>query len=294
MWSNLIILHSESKDRDAFVFEDCFYWKTCMRTIYISDVRVFDSSALVPASGYDVYFGYEAYKLLLKVVSGIKSRLLGETEISSQFKEIFSNLNLPKNSLGEYLRNLRDQIIEDSRKIRSKYLVGLGDQSYGGMANKYLGNVKTVAIVGTGNLSHKMIPWLKENKRRVLLVGRNLEKLEMFQSKFGVEILSLENYIPQEEAIVIAAPVRVESFFADVKSEMKLIDFREDNFNESFSANIEYKSFSAMLGSLQEQEERNANLRSKLESVVNDLSEERENSSQNFFYGWEDIPCYAV
>ncbi len=294
MWSNLIILHSESKDRDAFVFEDCFHWKTCMRTIYISDVRVFDSSALVLSSGYDVYFGYEAYKLLLKVVSGIKSRLLGETEISSQFKEVFSNLNLPKNSLGEYLRNLRDQIIEDSRKIRSKYLVGLGDQSYGGMANKYLGNVKSVAIIGTGNLSHKMIPWLKQNQRRVLLVGRNLEKLEMFQSKFGVEIRSLENYIPEEEAIVIAAPVRLESFFKGSDSRIKLIDFREDNFNESFSANIQYKSFSAMLGSLQEQEERNANLRSKLESVVNDLSEVRENSSQNFFYGWEDIPCYAV
>lgn len=293
MWSNLVIAHSEHPNRDLENYSELFFWKTCMRTLYIGDVRIFDLSKFRNSPYFQIYIGYEAYQLLLKIVSGVKSKLLGETEISSQFKENFQNSKLPKNSFGEYLMKLRDQIIEDSRKIRSNYLRGLGNQSYGGIADKYLKPKSNISILGTGNLTRKMIPWLLEKNRNVTVYGRNIEKLKEIEKEFSVSTNSIENYSPKDsESVLVAAPIPVKSYFENKNINHQIIDFREQNFNENFSDKVEYISFAFILNELNVQEERNKLLRSKLDIFIKELSDERENSSTNFFYGWEDIPCF--
>ncbi len=293
MWSNLFIAHSEHKDRDSENYSDLFFWKTCMRSMYIGDVRILDLNQFKKSEHYQFFVGYEAYQLLLKIVSGVKSKLLGETEISSQFKENFQNAKLPKNSIGEYLMKLRDQIIEDSRKIRSNYLRGLGDQSYGGIANKYLKPESNISILGTGNLTRKIIPWLLEKKRNVTVFGRDIEKLNELQKEFSVNTELISVFSPKEnESLVVSAPVPIKNFFDNKNISHQIIDFRENNFEENFSENINYISFASILSALNVQEERNKLLREKLEIVIKEISDERENQSINFFYGWEDIPCY--
>lgn len=293
MWSNLLILHSNDKNRDRESFSGLLHWKTCMRTLYIGDVRIFDISQAQISRHYDAYVGYEAYKLLLEIVSGIRSRLLGETEILAQFKEILKNESLPKHSLGDYLKKLRDQIIEDSRKIRSGHLRFLGDQSYGGLANRYLKNTKEVVLFGTGNLAVKVLPWLLEKNRKVTVIGRNLEKLKEIAVKYPVQIKTLDAFTPNDEAIVIAAPISLKEIIPSIKENTMVVDFREDDKGDNFGNSLNYISFESMLNSLKAQEERNNELRKTLEVVVSELATERENESQNFIYGWEDIPCVA-
>ena len=293
MWSNLLILHSNDKNRDRESFSGLLHWKTCMRTLYIGDARIFDISQAKFSLNYQIYIGYDAYKLLLEIVSGIRSRLLGETEILAQFKEIMKNESLPKHSLGDYLRKLRDQIIEDSRKIRSGHLRHLGDQSYGGLANRYLKSTKEVVLFGTGNLAIKVLPWLLEKNRQVTVVGRNLEKLKEIAAKYPVQIQTLDAFSPNDEAIVIAAPISLKEIIPSLKENTMIVDFREDDKGDNFSNALNYISFESMLNSLKAQEERNKELRKKLEVVVSEIAEERENESQNFIYGWEDIPCLA-
>jgi glutamyl-tRNA reductase len=293
MWSNLLILHSNDKDRDKEGFSGLAHWKTCMRTLYIGDVRIFDVSQARFSPYYKVYVGYDAYKLLLEIVSGIRSRLLGETEVLAQFKEIMKNETLPKNSLGDYLKKLRDQIIEDSRKIRSGHLRFLGDQSYGGLANRYLKSAPEVFLLGTGNLAVKVLPWLLEKNRTVTVVGRNIEKLQEISGKYPVQTQRLESYTPGEHAIVIAAPMAVKDMIPDIKENTIVVDFREDDKKDQFPDSINYISFESMLNSLKAQEERNKELKKKLEIVVSEITAERENESQNFLYGWEDIPCLS-
>ncbi|HMV42315.1 MAG TPA: NAD(P)-binding domain-containing protein [Leptospiraceae bacterium] len=264
-----------------------------MRTLYIGDIRIFDLSQAQFSRHYEAYVGYEAYKLLLEIVSGIRSRLLGETEILAQFKETLKNEALPEHSLGDYLKKLRDQIIEDSRKIRSGHLRFLGDQSYGGLANRYLKNTKEVTLFGTGNLAVKVLPWLLEKNRKVKVVGRNLEKLKDIASKFPVQIQTLDEYKVADEAIVIAAPISMKEWIPSFSEDKIIIDFREDDKKDDFSKNKNYISFEFMLNSLKAQEERNAELRKKLDVVIQELAAERENESINFIYGWEDIPCLS-
>lgn len=293
MWSNLLILHSNDKNRDKESFSGLVHWKTCMRTLYIGDVRIFDISLTQFSQHYQTYVGYEAYKLLLEIVSGIRSRLLGETEILAQFKEVLKNESLPQNSLGDYLKKLRDQIIEDSRKIRSGHLRFLGDQSYGGLANRYLKSSEEVVLIGTGNLAIKVLPWLLGKNRKVTVVGRNPEKLQEIANKYPVQIESLDTFIPTTQAVVIAAPISVQHMIPSLRKDTIVVDFREDDKKDQFPNSLGYISFETMLNSLKAQEERNKELRKKLEVVVSELAEERENESQNFIYGWEDIPCLS-
>ena len=177
---------------------------------------------------------------------------------------------------------MRDQIIEDSRKIRSGHLRFLGDQSYGGLANRYLKSSEEVVLIGTGNLAIKVLPWLLGKNRKVTVVGRNPEKLQEIANKYPVDTESLDTFIPTTQAVVIAAPISVQHMIPSLRKDTIVVDFREDDKKDQFPNSLGYISFETMLNSLKAQEERNKELRKKLEVVVSELAEERENESQNF------------
>lgn len=289
MWSNLILLHSTSKDRDKYQFEGFVEWKTCMRSIYIGDERI------LPKRGYadtpfEVYFGYNAYKFLLEVVSGLHSKLFGETEVMRQFRENFKNEVLPKSSFGEYLRKLRDEIIEDSRKLRSGYLRNLGDQSYGGLAHRFLGKVRKVTVLGTGQLAEQILPWLLENGREVAVAGRNWERLNLLQTRFPITTYGLENF-SVEDSLVICAPVSVQNLIKTWKPGTIIVDFREKTEGDVFPETCKYYSFEYILELLKENEARNKKLKENLEIIVSKIVEDREFVSSNNIFCWEDISC---
>ena len=289
MWSNLILLHLDSKDREGYSFEGFVEWKTCMRTIFLGDERIV--APVWIGSPFQVYKGYAAYKMLLEVVSGLHSRLFGETEVMRQFREAFRNEVLPKNSFGEYLMKLRDEIIEDSRKLRSGYLRNLGDQSYGGLAHRLLGKTRTVTIIGTGQLAEQILAWVLENGREVEVIGRNLDRLNYLKTRFPVETSHLENFHQIKEAVILCAPVSANSIVKDWKKGTLIIDFREKDEGDVFPKDCTYYSFEYILNSLKKNEERNKKLKEKLEIIVSKIVEDREYVSSNTIYCWEDIPC---
>jgi len=296
MWSNLIVLHSESRARDEEHFDGLFHWKTCMRTVYVGDSRIFDLSEFhAKETVYQKFEGFEAYKLLLKIISGLKSRLLGETEVMGQFREVFKNEALPVSPLGDYLQKLRDRLIEDSKKLRTNYLRNLGDQSYGGLAYRYLKGRKKVTLVGTGQLAEKLLPWiLKEKRETVRITGRNLERLTELAQKFNLVPVALDEFHPDGDAIVVAAPVSLLPWQDDILAGSMVVDFREDPFTDSFAHGVRFVPFEEMLQSLKENERKNEILRAKLDKVVDKLVNDREQENlHNNIFGWEDIPCLA-
>ena len=291
MWSNLVVLHSDKKNRENLVYENLLGWKTCMRTVYIGDSRLLPCN-FSAGTMYERYDGYVAYSMLLKIISGLLSRLLGETEVLFQFKEQFKNENLPNTSIGQYMKTLRDELIEDTRKVRSQYLTNLGDQSYGGIAYRYLKGSKAISLVGSGQLAVQMIPWLLKTGAKVNVVGRNIAALAEIQKSFPVTVTSIDAYSPNKEDIVLAAPVSVQGWVPQITG--SVIDFRENNEGDNFSSQCTYVSFESILNSLKENYDRNALLRKQLEGVIEKMASERElNSKINIVYCWEDIACVA-
>lgn len=293
MWSNLVVFHSELKERHLVEPEGLFAWKTCMRSVFVGDIRLMDIHLENQYGPYTIHYGYSAFQLLLEITSGIRSKLFGETEVFRQFKETFHNENLPKTAFGEYLQKLRDELIEDTRKIRSQYLIGLGDQSYGGLARRFLENSRKITLLGTGQLAEQILPYIADSGREVLIVGRNHNRLQELSRKFSVKTTELVNKIPVQDAFIISAPVKVAHLLDSSTRNPKIIDFRENDEGDQFSNFPSYYSFSYILETLQKNEKKNQKLKRQLEIIVSKIVEEREYVSSNNIFCWEDIPCIA-
>ncbi|XDD52259.1 glutamyl-tRNA reductase [Leptospira sp. WS92.C1] len=290
MWSTLRIYHSTQKERETMEIPGSYSWMTCMRTIWIADTRIHHepSKHSIPLESYS---GYEGYRFLLEVISGLHSRLLGETEVLAQFREKFKNPVLPSSAFGEYLAKLRDSLIQDSRSIRSRYLQNIGEQSYGGLANKYLKDSTHITLLGTGQLAEKILPWLKN--REVTLVGRNETRLSKLADDFTVRIQLLSDWKPDDSAIVIAAPMELSSHLQNFIPKTIVVDFREIVLEKKWPDEVSYISFAAMLDSLRETEEKAIQIRERVQPALDELVEERELEAQQFIFGWEDLTCPA-
>ncbi|EQA46254.1 hypothetical protein LEP1GSC050_0375 [Leptospira broomii serovar Hurstbridge str. 5399] len=263
-----------------------------MRTVWVTDSRIHPEFLDLPDT-WEVKSGYEAYGLLLEIISGLRSKLFGETEVLAQFRQRFQEL--PASAFGEYIARLRDNLIEDCRSLRSGYLQNLGEQSYGGLAQKYLASsarpVSEVALLGTGQLAEKMLPWLKGVDRTVRIVGRNLERLEFLGNSSGASTSFWEDWSPKGEAWIVAAPVNLEPWMNKLSPGDLVLDFREEALESHLPEGVKYISFADMMSSLKETEERTRKVREELDSVLARLLEERELEAHQFVFGWEDLPC---
>ena len=121
-------------------------WRTCLREIHFLSVD--DASAAA-----EVLTDAEAYALLLEVVCGLRSPLLGETEVQAQFKAF---LAAEAAGAQPWLAGLGQRVLGDAKRIRHKYLQGFGAHSYGRLAARYLA-ARHIAVVGTGALAGQVI-----------------------------------------------------------------------------------------------------------------------------------------
>jgi len=75
---------------------DFFCLNTCQRVIYLG-FKFFPLNHLEKQVSAEVYSGSKAYHHLLKIICGLESKILGESEIVHQFKTSFHEyLNYPK------------------------------------------------------------------------------------------------------------------------------------------------------------------------------------------------------
>jgi glutamyl-tRNA reductase len=143
---------------------DSTAWRTCLREIH------FLPSHRVPLET-GVLTDAEAYALLLEVVCGLRSPLIGETEVQAQFKQFLASTAAGDRSLGR----LGQRVLGDAKRIRHKHLQGFGAHSYGRLAARYLVG-RRVAVIGTGALAAEVVRSTPETVR-VDLWGRSSERV---------------------------------------------------------------------------------------------------------------------
>lgn len=125
---------------------DSTAWRTCLRELhFLPGHRIpFEPAAITDD---------EAYTLLLEVVCGLRSPLLGETEVQAQFKAFLASAGVRDH---RWLRTLGQRVLGDAKRIRHKHLQGFGAHSYGHLVARYLtGN--RVAVIGTGALAAQVV-----------------------------------------------------------------------------------------------------------------------------------------
>ncbi len=295
MWFSLVLIHSDEKERFTGEIPNFFSWQTCMRSVYLSDERLLtkDYLSLVPKS-YKLYRGLDAYSFLTEIVSGFHSKLFGESEVQAQFTSTFSKEHLLEGSTSKYFLKLRDQILEHSKLVRSKFLTGIGKQTYGSLCEKYIRNEKRIHLFGTGNLAETLLPYLTTNSRKVTLYGRDEFRLGELRDKFMIQTGNWSDYTPDTSPVIIASSYYPTDQLNLHKDSRAVLDFRNDTEKNFIPQIPHYIPFSELLKNIENTELKILELRPKVKNYIRSLALSREEEQIHIIHGWEDLPlaCY--
>ncbi len=170
---------------------EVFYLKTCQRQLIVG----FNTTPLrYPKSAeHQSLEGQKAYMFLLETICGLKSRMLGESEIVAQFKEAFT-FYLAREDKNPYVIQVFEKLFKDAKEIRTKYLARIGQLSYAGLTKKFLldeASDREVLIYGSGQLAFDLCKVLNR-KFKITLCARNSEKVKSLSDTFGLQILPWE------------------------------------------------------------------------------------------------------
>ena len=151
--------------------DDACVVKTCLREVQVTTRDAFDLGD-VPAgaeAGGDLYQGAEAYGFLLRLASGLESEIAGETQILGQIKEAWQKYETEHAGSAKSLRPWMQRLLQETKEIRSEYIVGLGSATYGSLARRLIGGRPegTTLLLGAGQLAATVLPYLDSADLRI-------------------------------------------------------------------------------------------------------------------------------
>lgn len=269
---------------------DSLLWKTCLREIYFFDVQVQTHIQLLEND--EVYIGTDAEVFLAQVLCGLKSPLIGETEVFGQFKIWWKSLS-PDLLFKKKFQSRMETLFGLVKTVREKALCGHGSQSYGSLLRKNLVPKEAVDILGAGHLALEIQPWIK-NKSDCRVWCRHPEKVKQ-EGLLSGEILSVQLKNELSTVVVIAAPLKHDELNLWLKergfsSKHKLFDFRSDS--ASFhpfvrpKVHLKLKDFSSDFDINQNEIREKAQAASR---IIEQWKHVQNAKAQVRPYGWDDL-----
>lgn len=188
---SLVLLHREPNV--APVPDGAATWRTCLR-----EVVFLDECHDTDAQPGQCLRERAAYQLLLEILCGLRSPMLGETQVLGQFKAFLAEAGKAHPSI----TRLGQRLLTDARDVRTQHLQGLGSRSYGSAVRRDLADCSRTVLIGTGKLADEVLPFLSDDGRTVEQWGR--AQLEHPGDHF---FQPREKNDPRDLCIVVAAPV---------------------------------------------------------------------------------------
>jgi glutamyl-tRNA reductase len=232
--------------------DELVYLATCNRVEFIfttsnsagvNEVRnrildfFFQDKSSLKISPNDLYckFGLEAVRHLFSVSSAIDSLVIGEAQILGQVKSAY--FYAMENELaGDGLGRIFQQAFRVAKKIRTETEMGKNSVSMVSLVTSLIkdvvgkeGNVP-VALVGVGEMSHKLAGFLIENEvSDLVFVNRTVNKAQLFVDKYGGRAISLNDFLnsPPDVRIICTATSSPEPIFSKSSMEKILVQNNE-------------------------------------------------------------------
>ncbi len=134
---------------------------------------------------------HEAVQHAFSVASGLDSLVLGETQITGQFKEA-TRLAVDKGTIGPILKRLSQEAFSSSKKVRtqtdiSKRPVSISHAAID-LANRIYGHIKDyrVLIIGAGEMAEVAAKYaLKYNPKSLSIINRTLKNAQNLVQNLG-------------------------------------------------------------------------------------------------------------
>jgi glutamyl-tRNA reductase len=268
-------------------------WSTCLRQIAFVKRDEFSELQEKIEAADETFEADAAVEFLLQVICGLKSPVLGETEVQGQFKQFVSdNIIFQKD-----LRGWGEALLSQAKRIRSLHIQNMGAGSYGSWLRKKIEAKAEVGIVGSGHLVGEILPWFKQI-RCVRLYVRSPERTKSFQGIVpSMEIHGL-NQIGSESHLVIAAPVENQWIVERARKYnrgCRILDFRgEGILGDSDQRDLKklghvYVGFSQILADIENEKIR---VRKKMQMADAEIKTAVNDLHQRLWLrpgGWEDL-----
>jgi len=237
--------------KKALKLDELIYLSTCNRAefIYIAQPGVSSDYVLnglldyffrggrdVNFSPNDITFlnGEAAIKHLFMVVSSMKSLVIGETQITDQFKQAYHEATL-YGLAGKNLSLLASEALKVTKKIKSQTEIGHGSLSMASLALSHIDELlpdrknPAIALVGSGEMTGKMARYVfKHYPGSMLFVNRTLENVRKLADKYQSQAMSLEQFLekPPNFDVIVSSTASPSAIF-DTRFLDKLKDFNK-------------------------------------------------------------------
>lgn len=197
-------------------FSNGIFLSTCNRTEFYSfcsrtDIKKFDlyvekvidKKLGVRKNDQFLFSGYEAFKHLLRVMTGIDSMIVGEPDIFGQVKKSLKN-SQKHNFVNSELDNVFSKAIHLSKDIRTETNLSKNPLSIASLVESEIqkNNLKEVMVIGAGEVGKTLIKRLVEKDYKIDLFNRSSVSIEGIVSK---PLDQLKEYLNQNKVIVVAA-----------------------------------------------------------------------------------------
>lgn len=299
MTNEIVLLHKTGPERfESIDSTRAFSFMTCLRHIVIAESSHVDD---LQSQSHQVLSASEAYCFLLEVVCGLHSPLVGETEVSGQFKAAVGAYQFPATPWGTQLAKTFKTLFEDAKKVRDAHLKDLGSQSYGSVLRREVRGLKSLHILGAGHLVQEILPWVMKDRLQITVHCRDVVKAEAelaLKLDAGqlarVRVVSLGDRagLTTGDALVIAAPVTASWIrsWLPKEADLKFVaDLRADSAVDrlaEFSRVLELGEFMSRLSTNQ------VLLETRKASALQTIAAaalERARSVEYRPFGWEDV-----
>jgi len=174
--SDLIVVnHRKAAKADALApagLDGCVV-RTCLREVQVTTrAQINGAAAHLPhtdanGASTELYQGAEAYGFLLRLATGLESEIVGETEIFGQIKQAWRDFETQDDA--RPLRPWMQRLLQETKEIRSEYVVGLGSATYGSLTRRLLGGRPEgiTLLLGAGQLAATILPYLDGTDLRI-------------------------------------------------------------------------------------------------------------------------------
>lgn len=302
--SDLIIVHHpyQGSVEKKELNETGLVWQTCRRRILFFDEYTFLNYR--PTTGEEIYRDIEAEEFLIEVLCGLKSPLVGETEVFGQFKlwwQSLEQISVDNQKFKLKYEARIQQIYSIVKKIREESLCGLGSQSYGSLLRKKIGELDSsnqelcIDFVGAGQLVEEMVPWV-EKKWKFRIWCRNPDRLE--STEIAQKADSIKKMTDTEDVsnlLVVAAPLSHEELNFWIKKRstgenLHVFDFRHDSMG--YNGSDQFRQFLHLDHFTTEVEEKKQQIQFHIEEAKTKITNWKHNEmnrAQVRPFGWDDL-----
>jgi glutamyl-tRNA reductase len=309
---DIVLLHRTGAQGAKPFAEQVLVWKTCLRQIAFVPTG---DVARLRGEQDEVFEGPGAFAFLLEVICGLRSPIVGETEVFGQFKIFVASLSEATDAINAInakdanlvssgsslqashefqLRAFFQALIQAAKALRSEHLVGLGSQGYGSLVRKLSKADCSVSLLGSGQLVREILPWLVKEKKTQVLYRNHTRALEISQTHPSVQTVSLKDpEMKVYSCLIVAAPLEdaelLQWLLARPGQVRKILDLRGELQDPSLFQDFQFISLKDVFANI---EKNKAELETKVQQLKELVLARAQEHYERILYrpfGWEDL-----